>query len=236
MSQSKKTSKPNIKIYFKDFYRVCINAIKTTGINLMPDEDWSATHPDLVAKFFRYYNIVFLINGILLLISFVGNIFTFLDNTNNFLEAITTFLSSFGNFFKAYLMYRYQEVFRNIIRILKKLFPSFPHEQELHGIPKTYQSFRRIERIYGMFYVSILLGVFMPTVISIFQSEMIWLNWTPYEINSMTRYVATFFWLFLTSLIFCLNGFGSDFVLFSTITLLGIQFKVNSKKIQLFII
>lgn len=228
MSRPKEKIKVKKQIRFNDFYRICINAIKTTGINLMPDEDWSNTHPDLVAKFFRYYNIVFMVNGILLLISFVGNIFTFMDNTGKLLEVIITFLSSFGNYFKAYLMYRYQEMLRNILRILKKLFPSSVEEQNAYGISETYQNFRKMERLYGMFYVSILLGVFIPPLVNvIIKEEQIWLNWTPFEVNNMTRYFFTFNWLFWTSLIFCLNGFGSDFVLYSTITLLSIQFKVS---------
>jgi hypothetical protein len=215
---------------FEDFYRICVNAVKTIGINLMPDEDWSTTYPELTAQFFRYYNIFWYINGAFLLASLSGILIAFMDDLASveFLKSLTGILTGISNYYKGYLMSQYQEKIREILKSLKKLFLTSEEDQKHFKVDKTLRNLLRMKRIYLTLYTTMLLGVFIPELI-IFATtgKHSQLNWTPFEINTTFRFFANLIWLAWIAFAFCLNGFGADFILFSTITLLSIQFKVN---------
>lgn len=227
MSKNKKVSRAR----FEDFYRICVNAVKMIGINLMPDEDWSSVYPDLTAKFFRFYNVFWFINGVFLLTSLSANIVAYMDDLASveYLKSLTSILTGISNYFKGYLMSRHQDKIREILQSLKTTFLTSENDQKRFEVEKVLKSLLRMKRIYLTLYTLMLLGSIIPEIILFATTgQHSNITWTPFEINSNFRFFANTTWLCWIGFAFCLNGFGADFILFSTITMLTIQFKVKN--------
>lgn len=220
------------KIKFENFYQISLSAVKTIGINLMPDKEWASKYPNQVGIFFVLYNFFWFINGIFLLTSLSGILIIFMGDLHSveFLKSLTAVMTGFGNYYKGYLMSRYQNEIRVILRSLKYLFETYVCDQERYEVQKLLKNLLRMKRAYLIFYTSMLLGTFIPEVILYSTTgQHSNLNWTPFEINSVFRFIFNFIWLVWIAFAFCLNGFGADFVLFSSITMLTLQFEVYKR-------
>lgn len=219
------------KVKFEQFYRICVNAVKTIGINLMPDEEWTSSYPEEVANFFHYYNIFWLINGTFLLTSLCGIFVTFMDDlvSVEFLKSLVAILTGMSNYYKGFLMSRHQIKLREILKDLKILFPTSEKDQKHFEIEKVLRNLLRMKRTYLTLYVLLLMGTFIPELLlhatTGRHSNM---NWTPFDINTEFRFYGNMIWLAWIALTFCIDGFGGDFVFYSTITMLTIKFKVTN--------
>lgn len=221
--------KPRGKVNFEDFYRICTNAVKTVGINLMPNEEWALTHTDLLNKFWRRYHKFWFYNGIWLIISYVLTFYSFLGDwfSVEFLKSIIAFLTGICNLYKGFLMNRHQDEIKEIMLEIKKYFPVHENDQEKFGIQEDLKKLLRLKKIYLTLYTSLLFGIFIPQLLYfILKGEQSLGNWTPFEVDALTPYLINYFWLVWIAFTFCLCGFGADFILYSTITMICIQFKV----------
>jgi hypothetical protein len=85
-----------------------------------------------------------------------------------------------------------------------------------------------MEKIYLTLYLSLFLGFYVPEVyLYLTTGKSTKINWTPFEINSAFRFFINQIWMGWVALALCLNAFGADFIHYSTVTMLKIQFEVR---------
>jgi hypothetical protein len=196
----------------------------------MPNQDWTSTHSDLVDKFCRNYHYFWFFNGIWLIISYLLTFYSFLGDwvSVEFLKSIISILTGICNLYKGFLMNRHQDEIKDIMLKLKKYFPVSAFDQEKFGIEKDLKSLLKLKKIYLTLYTSLFFGIFIPQLIFfVWKGEQSLGNWTPFAVDSMTPFLINYFWLVWIAFTFCLCGLGADFILYSTITMISIQFKVN---------
>lgn len=226
---SGKIPKPRGKVKFEDFYRICVNAVKTVGINLMPNEDWTSTHIDLVNRFMRNYYKFWILNGIWTLISY-SVIFCSLFGdwlSFEFLKSVIALLTGICNIYKGFLMNQHEHEIKDILAELKKYFPIYAWDQKKYGIQQELKKLIRLKKIYLTLNILLLIGIFVPELIFFtLKGKITFGNWTPVDISSVLSYTLNYIWFVWISFTFCLCGFGADFVLYSTVTMISIQFKV----------
>ena len=225
------------KIKFEDFYRLCVNSVKGYGVNLMPNNNWTSSNAETVAKIYFIYNIMWFINGTLLMLSLCCKAVAEWKNggltSTGFLGSLIAVITGISNSYKGYLMTRYQNKIKNILKELKDLFPTSAADHEQFEIKKTLRTLLRMKWTYFCLYAVMIFGVSIPNWIQFFTGVRIHEQfWTPYELDTTLRFVLTYTWLAWMSFCFCFGGFGADFVLYSSITMLSIQFKVGMKNFR----
>lgn len=216
-------------VKFEDFYRIAANSVKTFGIKIIPDENWSKKNEEFFAKFFIYYYRFWFLSGFLLTFSITASTFSHVNDTAEFTQILPSFFTGWFNFYKGYLIYKYQDEIKEIMRNLRSSFPIFADDQEKYGVKKIIRELLWMKRVYATLYGLFLVSTFTPTWYKFFvYGKMTITNeiWIPFEIENGTTFMLFTVWLHWIATTFCICGFGTDFMLFSTVTLISLEFKI----------
>lgn len=214
-------------VKFEDFYRISVSALRATGINMMATED--SPKSDRKRKFFQLYHKIFLFNFILGLTSFALSLWNHLYEHKLFIKILTSFLTGYFNFYKAILITREEKSIKQVIRDLRKYFPIFADDQEKYKVKRHFRIIRNMQIVYFALYALLIILNFFKTIITCFLTgnrSLIGEFWVPFELNSNIKYTVYVFWACCSSFAIVLCGFGTDFILFTTIILLNMEFYV----------
>lgn len=216
------------KIHFESFYRVAVNCLKLTGLNMMPDEPWSDNNQELIDSFFYYYKRFWFFNGTLLLASFTACMFVHLDDPKDFTKVLTSIFTSYFNYYKGCLMWKNEKEIKDIMRALREYFPIYEKDQKENNVGKVLKVLLRMKKIYVSLYLLLVNASYIPmTLMFLLHGEKVEIFefWIPFALDSTAKYVIYFLWSYWISATYCMCGVGSDFMFFSTITLLCLEFE-----------
>lgn len=217
------------KINFEDFFKIPKNAVKAMGVNLSSQNESRLNAINL------YYTRFWFISGVCLMNFLMIKLILESSSLMETSKTLPNVLTGYFNLYKGYLMYTNQEELKRILEVLRKLFPVYADDQEERKILETLRRLLRMKRIYLTLYLSLVVFVFVPTVLKFLftgEREMRADLWIPFNLDTNIKYLAFNTWLIWIMVSFLLCGFGTDFILFSTVTCLSMEFQALKEEMK----
>jgi hypothetical protein len=139
---------------------------------------------------------------------------------------------------KIVCVYRKKKCFKKVLEILEDLFPKTRDEQNIFKVKNYWKSYKRIEQTVS---ISIVISVFSFPVgkIASFCLTGVWYdgklpatNWFPFDESQPTGYNFVIVWQFVCSFWLVGGMLGSDFILFSLVSLVSMHFDILAQELE----
>lgn len=217
-------------VKFSDFVRLPLNCLKVLGLTPLQSETKS-----IKQKLLKFYNYVQIGN----LVWFVLSGIIIVNPNVNDLEILIATIPMYGYtciaLSKSLSILIGAVEFRDLMTTLEDLFPRSSSEQKDFNVREYLKGYKIIERVLSAFTVYVMLKYIYLTCVALFTRTALKLpyeTWVPFD-----RKNPNFFWLvifvdFNTSIMLIFPFMGADLILYTSITLITMQFDILCYKLR----